>query len=492
MADNETLYRFLTTKLKEAGLPIESLPAMLDISRSTLYRNMKGIIRMSPEVQDKFAILLSLDAAERQTFERLAGLVTIDPTLIDARRVFDNFVFGDTTTTPSSDNLRFAVYDSDTFLRTSTQLYSRILDLATIEDATTTVRIINCTTDVQFRSVSSFIEDLLARTEATVEHLLTLPNNDYAGIVTVVTRLVPLLQFNRYNVHYAEAAMPTTRALFVNTVSVEVQHKQETTLFMLSFLEHDLSSCLVTSNHHVIDFFHHNFDAAKQCFEEALVDFTDMNLYADTVATLEDGRNVVLIKPNFCFDRIPISVYESMLSRTPTDQLADLQAKFAGPDNDPAIIVEMMLGTMERRVESSKTHRHVDVCSVHGLKEFAETGRLSDQMDFLPSFSPDERRRVFASVQARLNDPKDPYTLFVTRDDIFTCGYLAIAIEDVGVVFEYNTEEIRKGNCTNLFITNRALAEILMDYATNYIPQARAMSLEDTNTFLTSLIASIE
>jgi len=493
MTDDETLYRFLTTKLKEAGLPIESLPTILDISRSTLYRNMKGTVRMSPDVQARFASLLNLDAADRQTFDRLADLVTVDPTLVEARHILDGFVFGEPATTQAPENQRFAVYDTDTFLRTSAQMYTRIIELATSDGATTTVRIINCTTEVPFRSVISFVDDLLAQTNATIEHLLTLPNNDFAAMVSVITRLIPLLRFNHYTVHYAEAPIldPHQDAVFANSVSVEIEHGKETTLFLLSFLKNDLSSCLVTTNHHVIDFFRHNYDAAKSCYEEALVDFADVGFYTDTLASLEEGRKVALIKPNFCYDRIPLGVYDSMIARTSAEQIADAQTKLAGTDSDPMIIIELMLGTVERRVASSQTNRHIDVCSVHGLTELAQTGRISDHMDFIPSFSADERRAILTSVQTRLNDPDDPYTLYVTREEIFANGYLAMAIEDVGVLFEYDQDEARRGIFTNLFIANRALTEVFMDYATNHIPQTRAMSPEDTNTFLTNLIESI-
>jgi len=504
MSDDETLYRFLTTKLKEAGLPIESLPVMLGVSRSTLYRNMKGTVRMSSAVQAGFTSLLNLNADDEQYFDRLAGLVTVDPTLVEARRVLDRFVLGDDADVEESEVIRLAVYENDTFLRTTTQVYDRIIDLATAEGATATIRVINCTTDVPFHSVATFMEELLTRSDAaTAEHLLTLPTNDYAGIVTVITRLLPLLQFNRYTVRYSEAplvdarldedsASPSNcRTVFANSVSVEIRNGSETTLFLLSFVKAELSSCLITYDPSVIEFFRHNYDAVRRHHLAALVDSTDLNFFNDTIANLEEGRNVALIKPNFCLDRIPVSVYGSMVSRLSAEELAFVQTSLAGAGGDPTLVLEMVFATMERRVEYSRTNRHIDVCSVQGLTELVQTGRISDHLDFMPSLTADELRVMLAGLQARLNDPEDPYTLYLTREEVFPQGYVVVACEGAGVLFEFDPAEYRKGNCRNLYIANRWLAEVFMDYAVNHIPQVRAMNLDDTNTFLTGLIESI-
>jgi len=504
--DDDTLYRFLTVKLKEHGLPVESLPSLLGISRSTLYRNMKGTVRMSTEVQARFVDLLNLSLDEQQDFDRLSSLASFDPTLVEARHVLDRFVFGNASASAKPETIRFAYYDNESYLRTSTQIYESILKLAMADDAKTTVQIINCTTDRTFRSIASFAGDLLTQNDtAIVEHLLTLPNNDYAEMGTVVTRLVPLLQFKRYTVHYAEipstdvrstdgsaqSTWSTARTILGNSMDVEIQDPDGPVFFLLSFFDADLSACLVTRDASMIAFFHDNYNATKNGYSEALVNSANPSLFNDSIAQLEQGRNVCLIKPNFCFDRIPITVFESMLSSLSPSELAHIQFEVAGVDDDHTAVLDMALSTLDRRERNSHANRHTDVCSVKGLTDLARTGRLSDHLNFLPPFSPSERRTIFSNVQARFNDPDDPYTLYVTRDDVFPSGYLAFAIEGVGLILQYDEDSNRRGDCNNLFIANAALAEIFSDFATNHIPQARALTREDTNALLTSLIESI-
>jgi len=506
MTQTDTLYGFLTAKLKERGIPVESLPQLLGVSRSTLYRNMKGIVQMSAEVRIRFGDLLELDASDRQKYDRLSGLVAFDSSLVEARQVLDQFIFpGRPQPVAKSDPIRFVLYENDTYLRTSDQIYDRIRAMAETDGASAEVRILNCTDDPLFSSISGFLQDLLTSNETvTVEHLVTLSQCDYTALIATVTRLLPLLKFNRYATRYAQVAATSSRApgvsdilmtkpcVFSNAMSVEIRIGRRSTFFLLSFFEGDLSTCLVTTDRNVIDFLYSNYNADKESYSAALIDSTNISFFSDTVADLQENTGVSLFKPNFCFDRIPVSVFESMLAKAAPDELARIQKAIASPEGDPAASLETVINTLERRERASHLNHHIDVCSMAGLSELAETGRISDHLDVLPSFDPSERRAIFSYVQARLNDPLDPYTLYVTRDDFFQNGYIIMAMEDLGVLITNNTENCRRGLCDNLFIANAALAEVFTDYATNHISQAHALSLEETNAFLTGLIESIE
>jgi len=483
-------------------VPVESLPGPLGVSRSTLYRNMKGTVQMSAEVQARFADVLKLDANGRAEFDRLSQLVAFDPTLVEARFVLDRFIFASgAADEPNPEPIRFAVYEDDIYLRTSDRVYERIRTLAASPDATTKIHIANCAGDKQFCSVASFIDDVLRQTDSvTVEHLLSMPQSDYNVLVATITRLVPLLRNNRYTVHYAPlppteprradatfAASPAQPG-FGNSLSVEVDRPGDKTFFLLSFLDDDLSTCLVTHDENVIEFFHTNYEAVKRSYSKALVDFSNVDPFTDTLADLEEGKNTVLIKPDFCFDRIPIPVYESMLARMPANDVARMQKQLASNGGDPTTIVQMVLGSLERRARGSLVNRHTDVYSMAGLTRFAETGRISDHLDVMPPFTPDERRAVLTHARSRLADPHDPYTLYITRDDFLTNGCIIISIDNVGVLFEYNVNDYRRGVLSNLFIANHALAEIFSDYANVHVPQTHALSREDADAFLAALI----
>ena len=491
MAGSEALYRFLTGKLKEREVPVESLPKVLGISRSTLYRNMKGTAHMLPHVQAKFADIMGLDDDGRAEFERLLGLATFDATMVQARDIVDRFVFPGQYRAPEARSapLRFALYDQDVFLRTADEIYAQIRELAAAPGASTLVRIIDCTAERWFGSVAAFVEDLLANIgDVTVEHLLTLSHTDYAATASTFTRIVPLLGFDRYSVCYGEQPVGDTTHILGHVVGIEIDRPGEpTTGFMLSFVDDDLCTALKTADRAVLGFFHANFDAAKRGYGEALVD-TGIDAFNGTLADLEENTDVYIVKQDFCFERVPMSVYQAVMTRAGVTDLAMAQQLWAGLGGDPATSVETVLSTLDRRARASDTHRHIDVCSVAGLTQFARTGRLTDHLDFIPSFNEAERAAILRHALVRNNDKTDPYTLYITRDALLPDGHIAMVLEDVGVVLEYNPDDYQRGLLSNLFIDNKTLAEIFSDYVRNHFPEAHAMSQDDTNAFLTSLI----
>ena len=504
MSTEDSLYSFLTRKLRELAIPVESLPLLLGVSRSTLYRNMKGTVQMSAEVQGKFADILKLNDIDRQEYDSLSSLVAFDPTLVEARSVIDRFVFSNGTVKAPVEPIRFALYEHDTFLRSSSQIFEQIIKAATADGVTATVRIVNCATQELFSVVADFVESLLTQTSnATVEHLLTLPLSDYAVMAGIYTQLVPLVHHNDYTVHYA--SMPTgdgrrpitpggaqqiAPLCLDESMSIAIKHNGTTTLYLLAFLPGDLSSCLVTRDPSVIEFLHSNYAAIKRHYSAALVDNSNLDPFQDTLANLEEHANKYLIKANFCYDRIPTSVFDSMLSRMAPDDLALLQSSLAGPGGDPDTIVPMIVGTLERRARASFANRHTDVYSIAGLEEFARTGRTSDHLEVMPAFSPEERRTILTNIQERVNDPQDSYTLYVTRDNVLPDGSIIVALEGKGVYIQYNADDYRRGVLNNLYLNNPALATVFADYVTNVIPQIHALSPEETNNLLTSLIES--
>jgi len=511
MDKNATLYLFLTTKLKERGLPVESLPKLLGISRSTLYRNMKGVVRMSDDVQARFAELLKLEDEERQQYDRLSGLAAFDQSLIEARYVLDRFVFAGTLeeAPAKKEPIRFALYDSDTYLRTADEIYGMVRELIGSAANTTSatavdIQIINCTADRPFQSLATLIESLFALTQnISVEHLLTLPSSDYLATITAFTRMVPLLRHERYTVRYADAAMPplsysaespnnrkTTPApaMFNDSVGITINTHDGIKYFFIAFIEDDLSTCLVTSDQNAIAFFQSNFVATQKNYREALVDYSNIDLLSDALADLEENVDAYIIKPNFCFDRIPENVFQSVLARSDTEELVQILNKNAAT----AIDFGSVLDGLNRRLQATYKNRHVDVYSKLGLSEFTKTGRTSDHIDGLPSFSPKERKMVYEYILARYRDPDDSYDLFITHEDFLTDGCIIIVLEDTGILLEYNAADYRRGICSNLFIDNQALIEVFSDYIRNHIPCTRALSHTEADAFLVSQIESLE
>lgn len=492
---NEELYNYLTGLCKKRSLPIEGLPKLFGFSRSSLYRYMTGIVRMSTEVQAKFVRILRLEDAERQEFERLVGLSQFDSSMIAARYAFDNFVFGKRAEPAEPKIFKFAYHESDTFLRTSDEIYALIQSLSLQPGASCTIRMINCLGKDIFNSVSLFIKNILSASEnVTVEHLLAFSEKEHLQNINTFISIIPLLKYQSYSVHYGtKFTFHNTIDFYGNKFIIDVKLKDNTDrYFFISFHDDDLSNCLATSDKNVFTFWSTNYDYFKKSHDSSILDSSSIDIYATNLLELQQNHNHYLLKPNFCYDDIPMSVYQSMLTRGSTQELADVQNGLACAAGGNTGALATVFSILEKRIATTYINCRMNVHSMDGLTELARTGRLSDHFAFMPSFNKQELRTILEYVRDRNSDPNDSYTLFITKEKILANGHIMLVFEHTGVMIEYSEDDYLRGVCSNLFIRNSMLASIFTDYVKNHVPNNHALSLDEATAFLNSLIASLE
>jgi hypothetical protein len=492
---NENLYKFLTLKCKQNGLPIESLPDKFGVSRSSLYRYMKGIVHMSPKVQGKFVHILGFDEDERQEFERLVGLAEFDSSLIAARYALRDFVFCKETGEQTIDNIKFAYHETDTFLRTSDEIFRMIEELASQQEASGTIRIINCLEERIIAPVSAFLERVFTVSEnVEAEHLLAFSEKNFLQNANTLIDIIPLLKYTCYSVyHSASSATIDTKTLFGNSLMIDIRLKDGLEkYFFISFLNEDLSTCLATSDKSVFTFGLSNYEALKKSYHTALLDASNLDFFGDQIAEIQEKTNCYLMKPNCCYHRIPISVCKSLISRISEQDLKTVQNGISGIAGDGVESIGTLLTGIEKRMSSSYENHDIDVYSMDGLTQFAETGRITDHLNFLPSFNNQERKSILEYIRDRSSDSSDPYTLYITREEILANGHIIIALENLGVMIEYSQEDYRRGVCSNLFIRNKILADIMSDFVKNHIPDNHALSQNEACEFLNCLIDSLK
>ena len=491
---NEELYKYLTGICKRRGLPIESLPKLFGFSRSSLYRYMTGIVRMPPEVQAQFVRILRLEEdAERQEFERLVGLSEFDSTMIAARYALDKFVFYKRTEPADPKIFKFAYHESDTFLRTSNEIYALIQALSLQPGAVCTIRIINCLEKDILSSVIPFIKNILSTSEnVSVEHLLAFSEKEHLLNISTLIRIIPLLKYSPYNVYYGtNFTFHNTIEFYGNKLIIDVSSKNSPTkYFFISFYNDDLSSCLETSDKNVFEFLFSNYERFKKSYNTSVLDAVSIDTFSGNVLELQRNSNHCLLKPNFCYDDIPISVYLSMQARISVQELVDAQNALAGAGE--GVSLEAIFSTLEQRRATTYTNHRINVHSQDGLGELVKTGRLSDHLAFMPPFAKQELRNIIEYIRDRNNDPNDSYTLLITKEKILEDGHIILVFENVGLLIEYSKDDYVQGICSNVFIRNKMLATILSDYVKNHIPGNHALSPEETTAFLNSLIESLE
>jgi len=492
---NENLYKYLTGICKKRGMPIESLPKLFGFSRSSLYRYMTGIVRMSPEVQSKFVSILRFEDAERQEFERLVGLSEFDSSMIAARYAFDKFVFCKRTEPEEPKIFKFAYHENDTFLRTSDDIYTLIQALSIRPEAACTVRIINCLGKDVFSSVSSFIEKLLTASETvTVEHLLAFSEKEHLQNIATLINIIPLLKYENYSVYHSEKfTFYDKNEFFGNTLIIDIiQENSPYKYFFISFIDDDLSTCLTTSDNNVFAFWLSNYEYFKKSYSASLLDASRIDIITNNILDFQQNSNHYLIKPNCCYDDIPMSVYQSMLTRGSPQDIADVQNGYSCVASGNIMNMETIFSTLEKRIAATYTNCRINVHSMDGLVDLVKTGRLSDHLTFMPAFNKQELRVILEYIRDRNSDPNDSYTLCITKDTILANGHIILVFENIGVLIEYSQDDYRQGICSNLFIRNSMLTAILSDYVRNHVPNNHALNLEEATAFLDTLIASLE
>ena len=488
---SEELYKYLTGICKKKNMPIEGLPRLFGFSRSSLYRYMTGISRMSPEVRAKFIHVLRLDDTERRKFDQLVGLSAFDSAMIAARHAFDQFVFGQGEGLAKPKIFDFAYHAGDTLLRTSEDIYALIEALIRRPQASCVIRMVNCLGKDTAGSVLSFIERLLAASERVgIEHLVAFQEKAYEQNINTLITLLPLLKYQCYSVYYC----PTLKAIdfYEDKLIIDVNFSDEPAqYFFLSFHNQSMSHCLATPDKSVFDFWSSNYQYFKKSHGALNLDYTSVDMVTNTMLELQQSADHYLLKPNFCYDDIPMPVYQSILARHSAQELAAVENALFGA-NDEGGKLQTLLANVEQRQAATYIHRRINLHSMDGLRQLAITGCLSDHYTFIPPFNKEELRTIFTQARDRNNDRDDSYTLLITRKKILADGHIFLVFENIGVMVEYDQDKYKQGIATCLFIKNQTLATIFSDYVRNHIPGNHALSQEETTAFLNSLIASLE
>ena len=92
VATVKTLSDFITSLCRDRGMKIEDLQKKLECSRTTLYRYMKGINRITPDLEQDFIEALDMDVREVTAFSKFVSMSAHDQSLVESRRVLDDFL----------------------------------------------------------------------------------------------------------------------------------------------------------------------------------------------------------------------------------------------------------------------------------------------------------------------------------------------------------------------------------------------------------------
>jgi len=487
MSDNK-LHVFISKLSKQKKIKTTVLAELCGLSRTTLYRYSKGLIQITPKVESALAEALCMTSKERDEFRRLISVTVQDGSLISSRYVLDRLFFGGPTdfSSPARDSaFTFAFHQNDSYLRSTQELIDMFLKHSDKEAFRCEVKVINCI-DEKFQSnLQSMLKKLLSASDAvSVEHLLAFPQKDHLKCTETLLAIIPLLGFLNYNVLYSETNSDSGGVKFLNdTVIVETFHSETKQnirqFFVLSYLSGALPQSTAFSDEYLYRFFMENYNNCRAACKYALIGAKSISGLSEYLLGLEVTAEQCLIKPDICYNKIPVEICRAMIESAP------LAAKQTLALNNPESI-NNFLSAIDIRFQHAYKKGNIDVFSKSGLIAFTKTGVLSDHIEGLPPFDAASRKIILQTLRNNIIDGAG-YRLNIIEKEI---NLVIGAFKDVGLIIEF-ADTILKGNCENIFIQNKMLADVFFDYAANHVPAYHAMETREAISFLDGLIDSL-
>ena len=491
------IFQFITQKSKQAGLKRIDLANKINVSKTTMHRYMHGEFIIYPEKEADIAKALKLTKEERKQFHEIITQTIPKRPMQKAYQAMDTLVFGSDEQMQALTDRDVLFLSADRNVISTSKMFERILLHATEKDFECSVRIIHGISEDYVPRLVGLLEELFKIVpSATVEHLISTSSKDYAKAINILTTTLPLLKYSNYSLYYSKNDLPDDfkcvfkRSFYIST-SFKNNGERKHENFLISFPEHSIPICLISSDPMLHEMLTNEYLDVRKDFENSLCEFRNIGVGEEFLIELEQNYDIALIKPNQCYSNIPVEVYRSLIDRCDTETKKKCAAGIVGtvvPDEAVDSIIDSMIASIRVRVDASFARTQTVSCSKSGLLEFSQTGRLTDHLNWLPSFDKNEIKICLEYLRDRNKDEHDSFRLYVTREDILKNGYILCVCKDDGLFIEYNQEAYRISPNKNLYIKNKIIADVVYDYAESHIPSSHSLTREETTNYINELI----
>jgi len=494
VASMKTLYSFIASLCKDQDMKLEDLQKKLKTSRTTLYRYMKGINQITPEVAQSFIEALNMSIQQSLEFSKFISLSAIDHSLIESREVLDDFLFEKKPDTKPVLDVEMVLYDTDKYLRTLKEILDHIYTYSEKDELVGIVKIHNCTSENIIVQLTEFLEKAFSEgINIEAEQFVGLSEKDYLQNACSFISTFPLIKYEKYRFYYREIDLED--CLMPDSILVSLKYaqdgKQMSQYFAVSFYEDSLAECIAFNDEYMYSFLSKNYESLKNSYKNVMRKYVTIDFEDDIFIEMQKHSSNCLIKPNPCYDKIPLEVYKSLLNRMSTEDLIELFTSAFGQrieENAIPAALEKTFNYLKRRFDNSIVCKQTDIYSRSGMIEFAKTGKLTDHFEHLPAFNRDEIKNVLEHINRRSNDAGNDYTLYITEDSLVRNDFIISAFKDFGIMIEYVYPEQKVGLWKMVLIQNARLASIFFDYSDNHIPLNKAMDRNKADSFIRSLI----
>ncbi|MCL1803682.1 MAG: hypothetical protein FWG30_08620 [Eubacteriaceae bacterium] len=494
----DNINTFIKEKLKQKKIKVDTLVQMTGASKSSIYRVLRGEQKLNEDLTEKISAALNLSDLEIKELRYYGSLaISTENTAISGKDAIINLLYSLRYEANEPVELVY-FYDNERYFRTFSEILRNIAGKAGYESFSCNIRVINCCHESIISSLNSFVGEVAEFSDQyTIKHLVNLPNADFSESIEVLYEVMPLLLSDNYLLYYTGSESNYSKGMLSDFLIVEYEYLEQgdtvSCVNYIAILDNSLSVCYVDGGNSMLnEFFERSYDALFQDYKLAVDNRKKFEVIGYYVEEMETTYDAYLFKPNPCYNRIPLSVFQSVENRAGDDMKnAFVQSYFKEyptADNTQDDLIESLLKSIKTRNEASRYRRQVDVYTKKGLVEFAKTGRLSDHMVGLPHFNKDEIRAVFENILHKDQDAKDLYCFYILDDGYSNDEILVTALKGHGIVIERTNPKYDANDYTYCIFQHAQLSEAFSDFAENYVPAMMAIPKHDAISFIEQLI----
>jgi len=481
---------YLRKKLKEKHLQIEDLVARSSASKSTIYRLLIGAQKPSKKLENEIVNILNLNYTEQQELHYYFSISDVDSNIIESREAVYNFLFKKESHQPHK--IELVYYDNEKYIRTYDNILENVLAASKEDNFTCQFKMINCIQREIIVPLATLVTNLLDNNSScSIEHLINFSTHDYKDNINSLANIAPLLTFGNYSLKYKEEENVSKSGFFHDFLILHYSYnnKNGNTKKMnlsITFLPESLSSCYVINenNKSVLDFFGRNYDSLKEKYTPALSSRKSLLEYIGTIIELFHKNDSVLFRSDPALCRIPLSVYRSILQRTPIEDFVKFFIEEEHKEKSIETHIEELLGQAKLVEESTYVNKQLDIYTKSGMAEFAYSGLINDYPEFLPPLNKEEVKTILESIKSRDKDPKDPFNFLILKGSYADEQLSLFAGNNHCLLFE----KYFNSHTPFCIINHEKLSSIFTDFAHHYVPAMMSIPQNEAYNYIDYLI----
>lgn len=499
MNNKTPVYQFVLDKARQRHIGMGQLAQRCCFSRTTLYRYLIGVNMLTSDSRKAIAKALELTETEEKDFEQI--VLGCPGKYACAYPELYHLLFSSFEPT-QAENVEIVFYWKDgKYLRPFSMTVDKLVRTARQRCARVSVYAVGCIEPLQAAMLQQICVGLFETcSDVHVDHLVSIPSNNPQAAVSALRSVVTLLRYQEYQALYADASKDDSVPKMAEDgmllrMTYRMNDKETNEYFMFVFRQDELCKCLCHTSDLLFDFFLSDYNRLRQYYQKSLMYMQNVSSLSEKLAVFESQGAYCLYIRDMCFNFVPPEVYRGMFTRMSAKEksgyVQNLFGKTVSHQETIEFYLNGMVENMVKRYKATSRHPSYLICCEQGIRDFAQTGRLSGVYANMICFSPDERKMIFTDLRRRQDDPQDQGKLIVLHQQLLPDGYVFSVNKTEGIIIDFGNET-RCGICQNIYLQNQVLSEMLYEYAQSEVLPRYALSKAQTAALLEELIGQMD